>query len=298
MGRMTSSSRLNLRRTEAPRRARRAEVAPAPIVKWAGGKTQLLDELLARRPLRFGRYFEPFLGGGALFFRLAPRRAVLSDRNSDLMNMYRCVAWKVEAVIKRLLAHRESHSAEYYYEIRERWNDGDALRSEVDRAAAFIYMNKTCYNGLYRVNQKGRFNVPVGSYESPRICDPTVLRTASQVLRRAALDVGHFAGQVEDAEAGDFVYFDPPYDPVTQTARFTSYTSASFGDDNQRELADTVRQLTSRGVHVMVSSSDTPFIRSLYRGFEIDQVQAIRAINSKGGRRGAIGELIITNGYL
>lgn len=295
---MTSTSRLTLRRAEAPRRARRAEIAPAPIVKWAGGKTQLLGELLARRPMRFGRYFEPFLGGGAMFFRMAPRRAVLSDRNDDLMNMYRCVAWQAEAVIRLLREHRANHCAEYYYEVRERWNEGEELKSEVERAAAFIYMNKTCYNGLYRVNQKGRFNVPVGRYESPRICDPQSLRVSSQVLRRAELDTGHYAEQAANAEAGDFVYFDPPYDPVTETARFTSYTSSSFGDDDQRELAELARTLTDRGVHVMLSNSDTPFIRRLYRGFKIDRVEAIRAINSKGGRRGAIGELIITNGYL
>lgn len=295
---MTTSSRLTLRRTEAPRRARRAEIAPVPIVKWAGGKTQLLGELLARRPLRIRRYFEPFLGGGAMFFRLAPRRAVLSDRNDDLMNTYRCVAWKVEAVIKRLLAHGDKHCDDYYYEIRERWNDGKSLASDIDRAAAFIYMNKTCYNGLYRVNQKGLFNVPVGRYAAPRVCDPTTLRLASRVLQRAELNTGHFAEQLDEAEAGDFVYFDPPYDPVTETARFTSYTSSCFGDDDQRELAELARSLTERGVNVMLSNSDTPFIRSLYSGFDIDRVEAIRAINSKSSRRGAIGELIITNGYL
>jgi DNA adenine methylase len=273
-------------------------VAPAgPIVKWAGGKSKLLDALVSRMPARFGSYFEPFLGGGAMFFRLAPGRAVLADWNEDLMNLYRCVAWKVEDVIQRLEAHREEHDKDYYYAVRERWNAGEKTQSAVERAAAFLYLNKTCYNGLFRVNQKGHFNVPMGRYDEPRICDPAQLRGASRLLRRAELHTGHFADQVADAVAGDFVYFDPPYDPVSRTASFTSYTAGSFGPDAQRELAAVVRALTRRGVHVMVSNSDTPFIRQLYRGLDIEQVAASRAINSRADARGTVNELIITNGY-
>lgn len=312
---MANSARLSLQRSEAPRRAHRlsavAEARPlgraiplpaqpeaGPIVKWAGGKSKLMGALTARLPARFGRYFEPFLGGAALFFRLSPQRAVLADQNDDLMNLYRCVAWKADAVIRRLRVHHAAHSKDHYYSVRERWNAAPAAQSATDRAAAFLYMNKTCYNGLYRVNQKGHFNVPMGRYAAPRICDAAHLRAASQVLRRAELATGHFAESVADARAGDFVYFDPPYDPVTRTASFTSYTATSFGAEQQRELAGVVRDLTRRGVHVMVSNSDTPFIRRLYRGFDVDQVLAMRAINSRASARGAVSELIITNGYL
>ena len=306
---MPRSARLSLPQSPAPQRpARLGAVArprpvlrPAepsgPIVKWAGGKGKLLDALTSRMPARFGSYFEPFLGGGAMFFRLAPERAVLGDCNEDLMNLYRCVAWKVEAVIERLEAHRQEHDKDHYYAVRERWNGGAREQTAVERAAAFLYLNKTCYNGLFRVNQKGHFNVPMGRYDEPRICDPTQLRAASRVLRRAELHTGHFSDQVTDAGAGDLVYFDPPYDPISPTASFTSYTASSFGPDAQRELAALVRSLTRRGVHVMVSNSDTPFIRQLYRGLDIEQVPAPRAINSRADARGTVNELIITNGY-
>ncbi len=294
---MKATSRLTLRRTQAPRQARRSASSPGPIVKWAGGKTRILDELLARQPERYRRYYEPFLGGGAMFFRLEPQRAAISDLNDDLMNTYRCVAWHVEAVVRRLRTHQRNHSQEYYYQTRERWNQG-RIRSDVVRAATFIYLNKTCFNGLYRVNSRGHFNVPMGRYSNPAICEGDKLRRASKVLQRADMSQGHFAQRVAKARAGDFVYFDPPYDPVTRTASFTSYTASSFRDDDQEELAELVRDLTGRGVHVMVSSSDTPYVRKLYRGLQIDQVAAPRAINSRASGRGAVSELIITNGYL
>jgi DNA adenine methylase len=309
MSRMPRSARLPLQPSPVPSRPSRLgtlarprpvlrPVEPAgPILKWAGGKGKLLDALTSRMPARFGSYFEPFLGGGAMFFRLAPRRAVLADCNEDLMNVYRCVAWKVDAVIQRLEVHHRAHDKDHYYAVRERWNAGAHSQTSLERAAAFLYLNKTCYNGLFRVNQKGHFNVPMGRYDQPRICDPGHLRAASQLLRRAELQTGHFADQVAEAAAGDFVYFDPPYDPVSRTASFTSYTAASFGPDAQRELAAAVRALTRRGVHVMVSNSDTPFIRQLYRGFDIEQVAVARAINSRASARGAVNELIITNGY-
>ena len=318
---MTAISRLTLRRIEAPRQARqesqthgaprvdqarrtrseasaRVPGSPAgPIVKWAGGKGKILDELLVRQPVGFGRYFEPFVGGGALFFRLRPERSMISDLNGDLINTYRCVAWHVEAVIGRLRVHQRKHDRAYYYAMRDRWNNG-GLRSDVARAAAFIYLNKTCFNGLYRVNQSGQFNVPMGRYTNPSICEDEKLRAASRILQRAQLGVGHFADSVAQAQVGDFVYFDPPYDPLSRTASFTSYTAANFGDSDQHELARVVGDLTDRGVHVMVSSSDTPQVRMLYRGFQIDRIAAPRAINSRASARGAVSELVITNGYL
>ena len=294
---MKGTSRLTLRRTEAARQARRVVAPVSPIVKWAGGKSKILGPLLDRRPTAFRRYFEPFLGGGAVFFRLRPRRAALSDLNPDLMNTYRCVAWHVEAVIRRLRAHQRNHGQDYYYAVRERWNQG-RVRSDVGRAAAFIYMNKTCFNGLYRVNQRGHFNVPIGRYTDPPICEAEKLRAAARILQRAELATGHFTDRVASAGPGDFVYFDPPYDPLTRTANFTSYTPGSFTEADQYELAQVVGDLTDRGAHVMLSSSDTPYVRKLYRGFKIDRVAVARAINSRASARGAVPELIITNGYV
>ena len=199
----------------------------APIVKWAGGKSRLLDELLARSPRRFRRYVEPFLGGAALYFRLAPRFGVLSDCNTDLINMYRCVAWNVEAVIKKLTRLRADHDEEHYYRMRERWNTEGELVADIDRAAAFIYLNKTCYNGLWRVNSRGHFNVPVGRYDEPSIFDPAAMRAASKLLQRAEIAACHFADAAENARASDFLYFDPPYHPISVTAHFTSSTASS-----------------------------------------------------------------------
>jgi DNA adenine methylase len=282
-------------RGPAQRRSQAIAEPVSPIVKWAGGKTKLLSELLTRVPARRGRYFEPFLGGGALFFRLAPRRALLADRNQDLIHMYRCVASEVDEVIRCLAQHKRRHCDEYYYEMREQWNRGIGCRVDVSRAASFIYLNKTCYNGLWRVNRRGHFNVPVGRYTAPQIYDAEQLRRASRLLAGAELRAQHFADAVAEARAGDLVYFDPPYHPVTATANFTSYTSEDFGDEAQRELAQVVRDLDRRGCTVLVSNSDTPFIHELYRGMRLDRVHCARAINSKASARGLVSELIISN---
>lgn len=274
-----------------------AEPVASPVIKWVGGKTKLLPELVSRMPAQLGRYFEPFAGGAALFFRVAPERAVLSDYNADLITLYRAVASDVSAVIKKLEKHRSEHDETYYYEMRARWNDRDGSWSDAKRAAAFIYLNKTCFNGLYRVNRSGDFNVPMGRYADPPICVPDTLRAASAVLARADLRCGDYRNAVGDAEKGDFLYFDPPYDPLTPTSSFTSYTENVFGADEQRALAETARILVARGCRVMLSNSDTPFIRSIYKGFKIDRVKCARAINSNAARRGDVDEVIIVGGY-
>jgi DNA adenine methylase len=248
-------------------------------------------------PERFNRYYEPFAGGAALFFRLAPKRAVLADSNPDLIGLYTAVAADVNAVIRRLQAHRDHHDEAHYYDMRTRWNDRDQQWSTPERAAAFIYLNKTCFNGLWRVNRSGAFNVPIGRYTDPPICVPEALRAAQQVLSRAEIRRADYRTAVKDAKAGDFLYFDPPYDPVTTTANFTSYTADAFGADEQRALADTARELISRGCQVMLSNSDTPFIRSIYKGLRLDRVKCARAINSNAAKRGDVDELIITGGY-
>ena len=266
----------------------------APIVKWVGGKTKLLPELIARMPELRGRYFEPFAGGAALFFRMAPQRAVLADSNSDLIGLYTAVAGDVDAVIRRLELHRANHDQQHYYETRTRWNDRGVSWSSADRAATFIYLNKTCFNGLWRVNRSGDFNVPIGRYTDPPICVPESLHAA---LARARLLCADYRSAVENAGRGDFVYFDPPYDPVTPTASFTSYTAGAFGPDDQRMLAETARALVARGCRVMLSNSDTPFVRGLYKGFRIDRVKCARAINSNASKRGEVDEVIVVGGY-
>lgn len=270
-----------------------AEPAAAPIVKWVGGKTRLLPELLARMPAQFNRYYEPFAGGAALFFRVGPTRAVLNDFNRDLVNLYLNVGTKVDDVIRRLEVHRKLHNEDHYYAMRTRWNDTSVSWTDLDRAAAFVYLNKTCFNGLWRVNRSGGFNVPMGAYKDPPICNTDSLRAASHVLARAELRHGHYRDAVKGARAGDFLYFDPPYDPVTTTANFTGYTAGSFGPDDQRELAELARKLVARGCKVMLSNSDTPFIRSLYKGFRVDRVRCARAINSNAAKRGDVDEVII-----
>lgn len=284
------------------RGARRAPLAlpapvAAPVIKWVGGKTKLLPELTARLPERFGRYYEPFAGGAALFFRVAPERAVLSDSNADLIALYTAIATEVNAVIRRLQHHRDTHDEAHYYQMRARWNENHTSWSNAERAAAFIYLNKTCFNGLWRVNRAGDFNVPIGRYTDPPICVPDALRAAHALLARTELRCGDYAAAVADARRGDFVYFDPPYDPVTPTANFTSYSAVGFTADDQRALADLARTLVARGCKVMLSNSDTPFVRSIYRGFQIDRVKCPRAINSNAAKRGDVDEVIITGGY-
>jgi len=271
-------------------------VPASPIVKWVGGKTKLLPELRARLPKTYKRYFEPFVGGAALFFALEPQDAVLGDMNDALIDAYRAVQQAVENVIEELAVHRKKHVRDdYYYEVRTAWNAGKWQMDAVGHAAAFIYLNKTCFNGLWRVNKKNEFNTPRGDYNNPKIFDPAALRAASKALKTTVLLEDGYAKTSEVASKGDFVYFDPPYDPISKTSNFTAYTKDGFGDKQQEELALHAETLHRRGVHVMLSNNDTPFIRNLYKGFCIDTVQCGRSINSKGDKRGKVDEVIITS---
>lgn len=285
------------RSRRAPLGVRPAEPQASPIIKWVGGKTKLLPELLARMPDRYRTYYEPFAGGLALFFRVGPANAVIADANADLIALYKAVASDPASVIKRLERHRAEHDESHYYAMRAKWNENHESWSNAGRAAAFIYLNKTCFNGLWRVNRSGDFNVPIGRYTDPPICVPETLRAAHTALARAELRHADYQESVADAERGDFLYFDPPYDPVTTTANFTSYSADGFGPDDQRALAETARSLVARGCKVMLSNSDTPFIRSIYKGFTIDRVKCARAINSNAAKRGDVDEVIVTGGY-
>ena len=271
-------------------------VAPRPFLKWAGGKGQLLPDLIARLPECFAAYHEPHVGSGALFFTLAshgvPSQAYLSDVNPALIDTYLAVRDQVEDVIAILKKHQKKHDRDYYYLVRA--IDPSRL-TLAGRAARIIYLNKTCYNGLYRENKRGQFNVPFGRYTNPTICDAANLRNVSRVLQGVDIAQRGYASALDCARPGDFVYFDPPYQPLSATSSFTAYNRNGFGEDDQRRLRDVFAQLAERSVRVMLSNSDTPLIHELYAGFTIDRVYATRSINSKSNRRGKIAELIIRN---
>jgi len=247
-------------------------------------------------PKKFGEYYEPFVGGAAMFFALAPESACLGDMNRALIDTYCAVREDVEGVIERLKEYKAKHwKGSYYYEMREGWNEHRWRSDEVGAAAAFIYLNKTCFNGVWRVNRSGEFNVPKGDYEDPPIVNPDNLRLAAKALKNARLLCNEYDATTAHAKKGDFVYFDPPYDPVSKTSNFTAYTKDAFGKEQQKKLAEHARALRAKGVQVMLSNNDTPFVRELYADFCIDNVKCGRAINSKGAKRGKVDEVIITS---
>ena len=275
-----------------PALARLAPQAPpaGPFLKWVGGKTSLLHELLKHVPSRLRRYHEPFVGGGALFFAVAPARAILSDSNAELVHCYRQVRDDASGVLDVLARHVYERS--HYLMVRAL--DPKGL-PPAERAARFIYLNKTCFNGLWRVNRAGRFNVPIGGYKNPRFCDPTTLLRASAALRGVQVLHAGFEQALQRTSPGDFVYLDPPYDPVSPTASFASYTAGGFTWEDQKRLAHACIVLNRRGVRFLLSNSATDRVRELYSGFEQRIVRAPRFINSKAGGRGHVDELLVFN---
>ncbi|MBM3140111.1 MAG: DNA adenine methylase [Chloroflexi bacterium] len=283
--------------------------APAlarPFVKWAGGKGQLLPALLSRMPVALETYYEPFLGGGALFFALAqdpdhaPRRAVLNDANHELVTAYRVVRDEVRALVERLGALERRYMeadadgrSTLFYAVRD-----EAPAEPLEVAARLIFLNKTCFNGLYRVNRHGRFNVPHGRYARPRILDCGGLLAASRALAHAELTCADFETACAGAGPRDFVYFDPPFHPLSKTSRFTGYTESEFGRAEQLRLKRCIDALTERGVPLMLSNSPHDWIVGVYEGagrYRVERTPARRAINSRGDRRGAIDELLVLN---
>lgn len=266
------------------------------IVKWAGGKSQLLAQFDKFFPEKIDYYIEPFLGSGAVFFhakrKFNPKKILLADINEELINAYVIVRDKVDALIQALKKHKEQHSKEYYYKIRAQ--DPSTL-SDVERAARFVYLNKTCFNGLYRVNSKGKFNVPIGSYKNPGILKEEVLREASKLLQGANIRVMPFEKVLELAAKGAFIYFDPPYYPLTKTSSFTAYTKEVFLEQEQKKLAEVFDKLDKKGCKLMLSNSDHPFIQKLYKEFRQERVHAKRMINCDATKRGSITELIVLN---
>jgi DNA adenine methylase len=273
----------------------RADVKP--VLKWAGGKRQLLEPILSyigeAFPERIGTYYEPFAGGAAVFFALVAQgkfeRARLSDKNEDLIRVYRALRDEADLVILELeKLEGRGHSEEAYYEVRS-WHPKKASA----RAARLIYLNRTGYNGLYRVNRSGGFNVPYGRYKKPRILDRVRLLAAAEALQGVELEVEDFEASCKNAKRGDFVYFDPPYMPVSKTASFAEYHSEAFALAEHERLSKTFARLTKKGVSVLLSNSDTPETRSLYADFDTRTVLAKRAINSDATGRGAVKELLV-----
>jgi DNA adenine methylase len=271
---------------------RRRGPTARPVLKWAGGKTQLLPEILRRAPGRIRTYFEPFVGGGAVFFALAAEgrfeRAVLADSNPELVNVYQAIKADVNAVIRALL--RFGHSEEEYYAIRD-----SKPRTPAGRAARTIYLNKTGYNGLYRVNRSGEFNVPFGRYKNPNYCDRENLEAVARVLADVEIEVADFEQTCARAERGDFVYLDPPYVPLSKTSNFTAYDRHPFGLPEQQRLAALFGELHARGVRALLSNSFTPETEALYAAWQCEKVSVARMINSRSSGRGPVPELLVTN---
>jgi DNA adenine methylase len=275
-----------------------------PFLKWPGGKRQLLGELSRHVPERFDRYYEPFVGGGALFFHLSAagrlnvdaRTAVLGDQNAALIVAYTAVRDDVGPLVRalrryaRLFDTSKRNRKRIYYATRAK---RIPTRYTAASAARTIFLNRTCYNGVYRVNRSGGFNVPIGEHKNPTICDAQNLRACAAALAHTQLVVGDFEASSAGATRGDFWYADPPYVPLSASSDFTAYTKEPFGPAEQERLASLARHLKKKGVHVLLSNSNTPLVRKLYKGFSMKRVLARRSVNSRTDRRGPIYELLI-----
>ena len=275
--------------------------SPKPFVKWAGGKRQLIPQIEKHLPEKFSSYFEPFLGGGALLFHLLSEnknlKGYVSDLNSDLVLAYVTIRDNLNGLLKSLQKHSDNYfsdSKSYYYSVRE-----TNPKSQIEKVSRLLFMNRTCFNGLYRVNSKGKFNVPLGRYSNPNIVQEENLRSVNQFLNhnKIIIKCQDFSSTVEKAKRGDFVYFDPPYQPVSKTANFTSYTNGNFGLNDLKRLAKVSNQLTKKGVNVLLSNSSSKQVRELFssKDWEIFEIEANRAINSDSNKRTGHSELLIKN---
>lgn len=262
---------------------------PKPFIRWVGGKAQSLRSLRSHVPLNFNRYYEPFVGGGAFFFSMMPKDAFLSDVNKELMITYEVLRDDVEALMRLLREY--PNTEEFFKELRA--TDLDPL-TRLETAARFIYLNKTCFNGLYRVNQKGQFNAPYNKTNKANICDRAVLTVCSKALQGVKLMSGRFNQAITKADKGDFIYLDPPYMPVKSDS-FTAYSDKGFQQPEHEELAGWFDELTKFGVQIMMSNSDVPWVRERYEQYKIIEIMAKRSVNSKGSGRGPVQELLIKN---
>ncbi len=273
-----------------------------PFIKWVGGKRGLLSQILPLFPKNFDNFFEPFVGGGAVFFEmfsngtLADKEIYLFDINKELINTYQVVKNRHQELIEKLEEFKSKHSKEFYYEVRS-WDKLDNFQEmdSIIKAARFIYLNKTCFNGLYRVNKKGFFNTPIGSYKNPNIADIKSIKNANCALQNCTIENYDFAEVLKYAKKGDFIYFDPPYYPLNTTSKFTSYSEFEFLEKEQERLFEVFYELDKRGCFVALSNSDTKFIKDLYKNFDINFINANRFINSKSNGRGKISEVLVRN---
>lgn len=271
-----------------------------PFLKWVGGKGQLLSQFESLFPEKFNSYFEPFIGGGAVFFSINPKKAYINDINKTLTQTYIHIKDNVDMLIKSLkkleddfLKKDEVARKEFYYDLREKYNS--LSHEDFEKSLYFLFFNKTAFNGVYRENSKGGFNVPMGNYKNPKIVDENNLTEVSKILSNTKITSGSFVDAVKNAKAGDFVYFDPPYHPLSETSSFTSYSKDSFSKDDQIKLRDLFIELDKKGVYVMLSNSSSPFIQEIYSGYRQIPVYASRMINSKADKRGKISEVVIVN---
>ncbi|SFS00803.1 DNA adenine methylase [Anaeromicropila populeti] len=271
----------------------------APALKWVGGKRQLLKDIEPMVPKEYSTYYEPFVGGGAVLFALQPAKAVINDANEELINVYITIRDQCEELINELKLHEQNNKSEYYYEVRgyDRNQEKYTGMSRVERAARILYLNKTCYNGLFRVNQSGQFNSPYGKYKNPNIVNETTLRALHRFLNRKGIRIlsGDYKEALKTAKKGAFVYLDPPYHPISYSSSFTGYTNNGFGMNQQIELKEICDKLNKRGVNFLLSNSYCDFILELYQNFTIKQVSAKRAINSNASKRGDVEEVLISN---
>ncbi len=269
----------------------------APVVKWAGGKRQIIEHIKKYVPESFATYYEPFVGGGAVLFALQPDNAVVNDINSELINIYEVIKDNVEELLEDLKKHKNEE--DYFYKIRELDRDKEKYRklSSIQRASRIIYLNKTCYNGLFRVNKAGEFNTPFGNYKKANIVNEATLRAVSAYFNRANISFFRkdYAEVLENAGPEDFVYLDPPYDPVSETADFTGYAKDGFSRDEQIRLKKVCDKLDHKGIRFLLSNSATDFIKELYKDYHIEIIQAKRTVNSKADGRGAIDEVLVMN---
>lgn len=267
-----------------------------PFLKWVGGKRQLMNEIEPLIPSKISTYYEPFIGGGAVLLNQQPKKAVINDYNAELINVYAVVRDQVEELIEDLATHK--NESDYFYSIRvqDREEGFDQL-SSLKRASRVIYLNKTCFNGLYRVNSSGEFNTPFGRYKNPNIVNESVLRAVSKYLQNNNIELisGDFEDALKGARRGAFVYLDPPYDPISKSSNFTGYVEGGFGVDQQERLRDVCVKLHEKGVKFLLSNSATPLIKNLYKDFEIIEVGAKRHINSVASKRGEVTEVLVRN---
>ena len=283
-------------------KTKKADITQAkPFLKWVGGKGKLIPELSKYYPESYGTFYEPFVGGGAMFFSVAPKTAHINDMNSVLINAYFRIKNDTEKLIDKLDALQIEYKSlpdlekkkEFFLEKRALFNQ---LKSDdFEKSVLLIFLNKTCFNGMYRENSKGGFNVPFGKQENPTISDHKNLRNISKALNKTIITASSYEKAVSDAKKGDFIYFDPPYHPLNATSSFTSYQAGGFSAEDQRKLRDTFKELSDRGCYVMLSNSNSPLILDLYKGFKIHNIMAARSINSVGTGRGKVAEVIVTS---